>query len=207
MSQQKSLTEWSGFRGTFNSWFFSTAARRLIEKTVFGNYWPTFYTQLEKNIKTGNETILDVAAGSGNFSIPIARRLQNGKVICIDRSKEMCHYLAKRATKEALLSRIEIINHDILEDGPQDNSIDWAISGNFMHECSRPEKIFSKMYQTLRPGGTILVVDFRDWHGYDGGDSHGPFHPDEFGQLFTNANFKNINIQTKRHFVIGTANK
>ena len=48
----------------------------------------------------GNEVILDVGAGSGYLSLKIAKKLKNGKVICIDLSEEMLHQLEKRANKK-----------------------------------------------------------------------------------------------------------
>ena len=199
--------EWSGEKGRKSAKFFASRARRIIERTIFGNYWTSFNNELEKQISTGSELIVDIGGGSGNFSIPIAKKLTSGKITCIDPSSEMTDHLLLQAKELALEKVVEIKNLSALETGFPDNHFDWAVCGNVMHELATPELAFKEIYRILKPGSNALIVDFRNWHGYHGGDSHGPFSVQEFEQLFTQAGFQEIEVKKKRHFVVGTAKK
>ncbi len=208
MSEQHHLhEEWTGTRGKFNAWFFGTGWRRFVEKTIFGNYWPHLHKEIAKQITNGDEKILDVGAGSGNFSIPIAKQLSQGKVYCLDLSDVMLSHLDHRARKASLEDKIEIIKDDATKSGLESDSVNWAVSGNFMHEMAEPEKVVAEMHRVLKPGGSLFLVDFKDWHGYHGGDSHGPFSEEQFQELINSSDFEDVEVKLERHFVIGTARK
>lgn len=199
--------EWAGEEGRKKAKLFNSRGRRIIERVVFGNYWTSFNKELITQISTGNEQILDLGAGSGNFSLPIARKLKDGMVTCLDSSIEMTDHLVAMAQKENLQNKIKIINGNAMQLELEDNSFDWAVCGNMMHELSDPLSSFKELRRVLKENGSVFIADFRNWHGYHGGDAHGPFAVKEFIKLFQDAGFQYINVSKKRHFVVGTAKK
>lgn len=207
MAMSHSPGEWNGMRGKFHAWFFSTYTRKCIELLVFGNYWSSFKRERARRIRNGNEMVLDIGAGSGNFSLPIAKKMKQGKVYCLDLSSEMTDFLQKKARQNSLQEVIRILHNDASATGLDDGSIDWVVSGNCMHEMPHPEKILKEMYRVLKPGGAVFIVDFTDWHGYHDGDAHGPYSVQQLKTLFTEAGFKNLSVETKRHFVVGIGEK
>ncbi len=198
--------EWSGLRGKFHAWFFGTWTRKLLEILFFGNYWTAFKREMFKRIRHGDETVLDIGAGSGNFSLPIARRLKNGIMYCLDSSPEMTDRLQSMARRHASHDRIRVLNLDAGATGLADNSIDWVVSGNCMHEMSDPARIWAEIHRVLKPNGAAFIVDFRDRHGYHD-DAHGPYSIEQLRTLFEEARFKRINVEAQRHFVIGIGEK
>lgn len=199
--------EWTGARGRFYAWVFSTYSRKILEFLIFGNYWSSFKRELARRIKTGAETVLDIGAGSGNFSLPIARRLKTGKVICLDLSTEMTDFLLAKATKNSLQNRILISNRDAAATGLEDASVDWIVSGNCLHELPHPEKAWTEMYRVLKPGGALFLVDFREWHGFHGHGAHGPYSVEQMRELFGGAGFRIVSVEPHKHFVVGIAEK
>lgn len=199
--------EWTGFRGKFHAWFFSTYTRKIIELLVFGNYWSSFKRESSRRIRHGNEMILDIGAGSGNFSLPIARKLKQGKIYCLDLSSEMTDFLQKKAKQKSLQNAIRVLNCDAAATGLEDCSIDWVVSGNCMHEMPHPEKILAEMRRVLKPRGAAFIVDFRDWHGFHPGKAHGPYSVQQLSELFSEAGFRNVSVEKKRHFVVGIGEK
>lgn len=59
---------------------------------LLGDTMPAFLSEVSGLIR-GDETILDIGAGSGRFSLPMAKRLSTGKIICLDISELMLEYL------------------------------------------------------------------------------------------------------------------
>ena len=199
-------SEWTGLKGRFNAWFFGTYTRKILEILLFGNYWPSFKRELARRIRHGDETVLDIGSGSGNFSLPIAEQMKNGQVFCLDLSTEMTDSLQAKAGKKSLQNRIHVLNRDAGETGLDTGSVDWIVSGNCMHEMSHPEKIWAEMYRVLKPGGAAFIVDFRDKHGYHD-DAHGPYSVEQMQGLFAGAQFRKVCVEPKRHFVVGIAEK
>lgn len=199
--------EWTGFRGKFHAWFFSTYSRKIFEFLFFGNYWTSFKRELFRRIKHGDENVLDIGAGSGNFSLPIAKKMKQGKVISLDLSTEMTDYLQAKAKQNSLQDRIVVLNRHAEETGLENDSVDWVVSGNCMHEMSNPEKIWTEMHRVVKPGGALFIVDFLDRHGFHDGDAHGPYSVLQMSELFSGACFKNVSVEQRRHFVVGIAEK
>jgi len=85
-----------------------------------------------KAIKIANKnnpaTILDIAAGTGDFSILEARRT-NAQITAIDISQGMLDIAVKKAEKEGLSSRITFQKADSLEMPFEDNTFDAATVG------------------------------------------------------------------------------
>jgi ubiquinone/menaquinone biosynthesis C-methylase UbiE len=207
MSDSHIHAEWSGTSGKIKARLFNSTGRRIIEKIIFGNYWDVFYNELNRNIVSGNENILDIGAGSGNFSIPIASKLKTGSVTCLDTSEEMTSYLYKVAQAKNIHHKIKICNQNAMKTNLCDNTFDWVVFGNILHELSSPLDACKEALRVLKNKHFILAVDFRNMHGYHGGDAHGPFPVNEFLQLFNTAGFKEVEVIQKRHFVVAIAKK
>ncbi len=199
--------EWSGVRGRFYAWLFSTYTRKALELLVFGNYWTDFRRERQRRIRTGDECVVDLGAGSGNLTLPIARKLRHGQVIGIDPATEMTDFLGNHARRVGLHERVRIVNGDATHTGLADASVDWVVSCNCMHENARPAEIWAETHRILKPGGAAFIVDFRDWHGFHGDGAHGPFSVMQMHTLFVEAGFRNITVTPRRHFAIGIGEK
>jgi ubiquinone/menaquinone biosynthesis C-methylase UbiE len=206
MGMNHHLEKWTGLSGRFHAWFFGTYTRKIIEILLFGNYWPAFKRELSRRIKTGNEMVLDIGSGSGNFSLPIAKKLTQGKVICLDLSAEMTNCLKAKAAKLSVLDRIQVLTADACETSLDNGSVDWIVSGNCMHEMKEPKSVWAEMHRVLKPKGTVFLVDFRDKHGFEG-DAHGPYSVQQMTDLFAEAGFTNIVVESRGYFVVGVATK
>ncbi len=87
--QRREITsEWEGLKGRIGGWYLNSPLRRLAEIFLLGDLRTRFLQQTSLLLR-GDEIVLDAGAGSGYFSLPVAARLQNGKVICIDLSSQM----------------------------------------------------------------------------------------------------------------------
>lgn len=209
MSEKEITSEWTGRKGKIGGRFLNSSLRRLLEVLVLGDCRSVFLDEVSSLIQSGDETVLDVGAGSGYFSVPIAKKLSSGKVICLDLSEEMLGHLEQKAEKEGLRDRVRILNREASSSGLDDGSVDLAVSGGVFHELSNPESVLSEMVRVVKLGGGIIVADFRDtWLGrLHGEDAHGPFSVDELETLFANAGLSNVKVCPVKHWVVGVGRK
>ncbi len=112
-------------------------------------------------INEGDKT-LDFGCAMGFFSLPIARMVgTQGKVVCVDVQEKMIKKLQKRANKAGLLNRIEIrlCKQDSFSLENLNNEIDFALAFAVVHEVPDAATLFSAIYETLKPGGKLLVAE------------------------------------------------
>lgn len=205
-------SEWTGMRGRIGAWYLNSPLRRLSEILFLGDLKSAFLNEFSRIIQ-GNEVVLDVGAGSGYFSLAIAERLTNGKVICLDLSEEMLHRLENVADKKRLSGRIQILKGEASSIKLSDGSVDLAVSNGVFHELSEPESCLREMIRVLKPDGWIIITDFRDtWVGKRTGaahnrEAHGPLSVDELETLSADAGLSNVKVYPVKHWVVGVGKK
>jgi ubiquinone/menaquinone biosynthesis C-methylase UbiE len=105
---------------------------------------------------SGNENILDIAAGTGEPGLTIANMLYGGKVTITDLSEDMLEIAKENAAKRGI-SNIETIACDVCELPFADNSFD-AISCRFGFMFFPDMQLAaSEMYRVLKPAGRIAT--------------------------------------------------
>ncbi len=117
-------------------------------------------------------TVADLGAGSGWFSIRLARRVgPNGIVYAEDIQEPMVDWLAVRARRENLPWIKPILG--TATDPRLPNGIDAILIVDTYHEVEEPVTFLRNAARSLKPQGLIGIVDF-----LPGGGGPGPA-PDE----------------------------
>lgn len=111
---------------------------------------------LEKNMVAA-----DFGCGSGGWTIPLAKRLEEGKVYAIDILDEPLSALRSKAKLEKIYN-IEIRKADV-EKGNLllSESCDLVLMTNLLFECEDKKKVLEEGKRILKKGGKILVVDWK----------------------------------------------
>ena len=105
-----------------------------------------------------NHTLLDIGAGSGFFTIPMAESTTN-KVYAMDPDFRMLKVIEEKA-KEKGITNIELIQ-DYLENlNIKNDSIDFAMASLILHEVNSLSNALSKIYEVLKPGGHLLCLEY-----------------------------------------------
>jgi len=109
-----------------------------------------------------NMTAADFGSGSGGWAIPLAKKLEDGKVYAIDILEEPLSVLKSRALLEKLFN-IQIIRANIEDKKGSklaDSSVDLVLMTNLLFEVEDKKKVLEEGKRVLKQKGKILVVDW-----------------------------------------------
>lgn len=106
----------------------------------------------------GNELVLDLAAGTGRFSRPVAQRLKGGKVIGLDEAEAMLRVAGEQNRKEKISTLYPAVG--TAESFPFHASVfDRVFTSFALHHFPRPSATVSETSRVLRPRGRFLILD------------------------------------------------
>lgn len=105
-----------------------------------------------------NHTLLDVGAGSGFFTIPLAEST-SGKVYALDPDRRMLSVIEEKA-EEKSLANIELIQDTIENLSLQNGSVDFVMASLILHEVSSLTKALSIICDVLKAGGHLLCLEY-----------------------------------------------
>lgn len=103
--------------------------------------------------------VADVGAGTGYFSVRLARALPTGHVIATDIEPNMVHFLSERARREALPNLRAVLSTQS-DSGLAPESVDRILVVHVWHHVQDHGAFLRGLVSALRPGGRILIVDF-----------------------------------------------
>jgi ubiquinone/menaquinone biosynthesis C-methylase UbiE len=107
------------------------------------------------------ETVADIGAGSGYFTVPVAHAVgPEGKVLALDIRQEMLDFIAARLPKEGL-DNVEL--GLVQADDPQlpAHGVDTILMVDVFHYIKERQAYAEKLNAGLAPGGRLVVIDFR----------------------------------------------
>ncbi len=111
-------------------------------------------------IKPGS-TVADVGAGAGYTSLRLARRVgANGTVLATDVQPQMLAMLRDNA-KVAGVKNIKPVRATQTNVNLPDAAVDLALMVDVYHEASNPEALLVGIKKALKPGGRLVLVEFR----------------------------------------------
>src|SRR3954471_2616579 len=134
--------------------YFNHIAGRFDRSYGPGRSWQAFGHMLLRILPP--LTIADLGSGEGLLSELLARRAK--KVIAVDNSEKMVTFGAEKAKRNGL-KNLEFRLGD-LENPPIDaQSVDLVVLSQALHHAADPEKTIASAFQTLKPGGQIMILD------------------------------------------------
>ena len=110
-------------------------------------------------LQPGN-SVVDIGAGSGYFTVRFARAVgPTGKVYAVDIDREMLAYVKNRAEKEHL-QNIQTVLADAHDPKLAPSSTDLIFICDTLHHISGRAKYYPLLAHALRPGGRLVNIDF-----------------------------------------------
>lgn len=109
--------------------------------------------------------VADIGAGTGFYTHLFAKIVGNlGKVYAVDISKNFIENIL-RAAKNQGLNNIEGIVNNPKSINLAPDSIDLAFICDTYHHFEYPQTMLTSIHQSLRPGGQLVIIDFRKQAG------------------------------------------
>ena len=106
-----------------------------------------------------NALVADIGAGTGYFSVRLAKRVPEGKVFAIDVEPDMLRYLSERARREHLNNVIPVVANQESANIPE--PVDLIMIVDTYHHIDDRLAYFTKLKKSLRPQGRLAIVDFK----------------------------------------------
>ena len=114
--------------------------------------------------------VADIGAGTGLFLPDFDRGVgSEGRVYAVEISPKFLEHLRERTAREEL-ARVEVVEG--LEDSVElpAASVDLAFVCDTYHHFEYPQSTLASLYTAIRPGGSLVILDFeripgesRDW--------------------------------------------
>lgn len=107
------------------------------------------------------QVVADVGAGTGYFTLRIARRVgAEGKVYANDVQPEMLDKLRANAQREKL-SNIETVLGSVADPKLPAGKIDMVLLVDVYHEFSQPQEMLQHIRAALKPDGRLVLLEYR----------------------------------------------
>jgi FkbM family methyltransferase len=167
LSAQERYTLKSGDPNGINKWYMGRQIAQVMSH--FGIGWlereereqEEKTAQLMKNLAVQpGQVIADIGAGSGYHSSLLSKMVGNGKVYAVDVEPEMIAYLNERIKREGKKNIIPVLSTEKTVSLPA-NSMDMMLLVDVYHEFSFPYEMALSMLEALKPGGKLVLVEFR----------------------------------------------
>jgi len=126
------------------------------------SYWAAqaFYATLSEEEQSAFENVLDVAAGSGAWSLPLAQRSRAVRVTAIDFAVVL-KVAQEFAERLGVADQYQMLPLNIREGSLGIDDYDLVILGNICHSEGEQniKSLLEKSYRALRTGGRLLIAD------------------------------------------------
>ena len=107
----------------------------------------------------GTDKVADIGAGTGYFSVRIAKRVPNGKVFAVDIEPDMLRYLGERAHREHLSVLVAVRATAASPNIPE--PVDVVLVVDTYHHIENRVSYFAKLRDSLVLNGRVAIVDFK----------------------------------------------
>lgn len=105
------------------------------------------------------DVVVDLGAGTGYFTLRLARAVPKGKVIALDVEANMVKFVEERAKKENVsnvFARVTPTDRAAIEE-----PANLVLVVNTYHHLTDRKPYFGALAKSLAPKGRVVVVDFR----------------------------------------------
>jgi cyclopropane fatty-acyl-phospholipid synthase-like methyltransferase len=146
--------------------------------------------------------VADVGAGTGYFSMRLARAVPAGTVYAVDIEPNMVAHLKTRAAGEKAANVTAVLASPTSPNLPKPVDLILVVD-TYHHIGNRPE-YFRALRSALGPGGRIAIIDFRK-DAPDGPPAHFRFTPEQIKAEMKQAGYlpeAEHDFLPRQHFII-----
>ncbi len=153
----------SAKKGKVRGVFDSVAPRYDLMNDVMSlglHRWWKRFTVAQSGLRAGQKA-LDVAAGSGDLAIGLARRVgSTGRVLVTDINRSMLERGRDRLLDAGIAGNVAYLQADAEVLPFADRAFHCVTIGFGLRNVTDKDKALAEMFRVLKPGGRLLVLEF-----------------------------------------------
>jgi cyclopropane fatty-acyl-phospholipid synthase-like methyltransferase len=149
-----------------------------------------------------NVSVADIGAGTGYFSMRLAKTVPDGAVYAVDIEPNMVAHLKTRAATEKLANVTPVLASAASPNLPK--PVDLILVVDTYHHIGKRPDYFRALRSSLTPGGRIAIIDFRK-EAPDGPPAHFRFTPDQIKKEMADAGYSvdaEHDFLPRQHFLL-----
>lgn len=108
----------------------------------------------------GNETVVDVGAGSGYFTFRFAKALPQGKVIATDTEAEMIRHIYHRVMSDGIKNIQAVLTKP--DDPKVTKEADWVFICDVLHHVPDRSAWLGRLVTEMKPGAKLALIEFKE---------------------------------------------
>lgn len=110
--------------------------------------------------RAGARRILDLATGTGDLAIALARGIRDCSVCGADLSPQMLTAAQRKIERVGLDERVTLIESQAEHIAQPDGSVDAATIGFGIRNFENREVALAELMRTIKSGGTLVILEF-----------------------------------------------
>ena len=107
-----------------------------------------------------DDTVVDLGAGTGYFSFPMAEQVPQGRVLAVDIQPQMLAIIEQRIVQGSV-GNVEPRLGRECDPLLDDVEVDVVLLVDAYHEFSCPREVMEAVVAALAPGGRVMLVEYR----------------------------------------------
>jgi SAM-dependent methyltransferase len=141
------------------------------------------------------QVVADIGAGTGYFTMPLAKSPARPKVYAVDIEPSMVEYVKRRAAQAGLANVVGVVGGADRTNLPE--AVDVVLIVDTYHHIANRVAYFTALKAQLTPGARLAIVDFRK-DAESGPPVEFRFTPDQISAELAQAGFR---LQTRHEFL------
>jgi ubiquinone/menaquinone biosynthesis C-methylase UbiE len=106
------------------------------------------------------DVVADIGAGTGYFTFRLSPLVPEGTVFAVDIQEEMLDIIGAKMAGAGVDNVIPVMG-EIDDPRLPDDGVDIVLLVDAYHEFSHPMEMMLGIYRALRPGGRVVLVEYR----------------------------------------------
>lgn len=151
---------------------------------------------IEKLALQGNETIVDLGAGSGYFSFKFAEALPNGKIIAMDINDSLVRHVQHRATLSGVTNLKSALIHPDKPQLADDVDLVFVCDVAQYFSAQQRENWFQQIANELPANARFVLVEFKTGNLPEGPNADAKVDVDAFCNAAEKAGLQKVEIDT-----------
>lgn len=107
-----------------------------------------------------DDVVVDLGAGTGYFSFPMASQVPDGSVLAADIQPQMLAIIEQRIIANSVANVVPVLAQEC-DPGLPEKSVDVVLLVDAYHEFSCPREVMLAIAAALAPDGRVLLVEYR----------------------------------------------